>query len=41
MKYGNLLVIGDLDIDTLNEKKDNRNYFFDLCNSFSLKNHLH
>ena len=28
MKYDNLLVIGNLNIDTLNKKKDNRNYFF-------------
>ena len=38
MKYDNLLVIGDLNIDTLNKKKDNGNYFSDLCDSFSLKN---
>ena len=33
-----MLVIFDLNIDTLNKKKDNRNYFSDLYDSFSLKN---
>ena len=38
MKYDNILVIGNLNIDTLNKRKDNGNYFSDLCDSFSLKN---
>ena len=38
MKYDNLLVIGDLNIDTLNKKKNHGNYFSDRCDSFSLKN---
>ena len=38
MKYNNLLVIGDLSIDTLSKKKYNGKYFSDLCDPFSLKN---
>ena len=38
MKYDNLLVIGHLNIDTLNKEKDNGNDFSDLCDSSSLKN---
>ena len=39
LKYDdNLLVIGNLNIDTLIKKKDNGNYFSDPCDSFSLKN---
>ena len=37
-KYGNILIIGDLNIDTSNKKKDNGNYLSDLCDTFSLKN---
>ena len=33
-----MLIIGDLNIDTLSQKKDNGNYFSDLCDSFSLNN---
>ena len=33
MKYNNLLGISDLNVDTLNNKKDNGNYFSDLCDS--------
>ena len=38
MKYNNLLVIGDLNIDILSKKEYNENHFSDLCDSFSLKN---
>ena len=38
MKQKKLLVIGDLNTDTLNKKKYNGNYFSDLCDSFSLSN---
>ena len=37
-KYENILIIGDLNIDTSNKKKDNGNYLFELCDTFSLKN---
>ena len=37
-KYENILIIGDLNIDTLNKKKVNGNYLSDLCDTFSLKN---
>ena len=37
-KYENILIIGDLNIDTSNKKKDNGNYPSDLCDTFSLKN---
>ena len=37
-KYENILIIGDLNIDTLNKKKDNVNYLSDLCDIFSVKN---
>lgn len=37
MKCDNLLVIGDLNIDTLNKKTDNGNYFSDLYDFSSLK----
>ena len=37
-KYENILIIGDLNIDTSNKKKDNGNDLSDLCDTFSLKN---
>ena len=37
-KYENILMIGDLNIDTSNRKKDNGNYLSDLCDTLSLKN---
>ena len=37
MKYDNLIVIGNLNIDILNNKNDNGNYFPDSCDCFSLK----
>ena len=37
-KYENILIIGDLNIDSSNKKKDNGNYLSDLCDTFSLKN---
>ena len=37
MKYDNLIVIGNLNIDILNNKSDNGNYFPDSCDCFSLK----
>ena len=37
-KYENILIIGDLNTDTLNKKKVNGNYLSDLCDTFSLKN---
>ena len=36
MKYDNLLVIGDLNVGTLNKKKDNENYSSYICDYFSL-----
>ena len=39
-KYENILIIGDLNIDTLNKKKVNGNYLSDLCDTFSLKNFI-
>ena len=38
MKHDNLLVIVNLNIDTLNKKNNNGNYFSDICDFFSLKN---
>ena len=35
-KYEIILIIGNLNIDTSNKKKDNGNYPSDLCNTFSL-----
>ena len=37
-KYENILIIGDLNIDSSNKKKDNGNYLSDLCDIFSFKN---
>ena len=36
-KYENILIIGDLNIDTSSKKKDNGNYLSNLCDTFSLK----
>ena len=35
-KYENVLVVGDLNIDILDKKKDSKNYLSGLCNTFSL-----
>ena len=37
-KYENILIIGDLSMDTSNKQKDNGNYLSDLCDTFLLKN---
>ena len=38
-KYDNIVVMGDLNIDTLNSlTKDMNNYLSDICDTFSLKN---
>ena len=37
-KYENIIIIGDLNIDTENKRKDNSNYLSDLFDIFSLKN---
>ena len=37
-KDENILIIGDLNMDTSNKQKDNGNYLSDLCDTFSLKN---
>ena len=37
-KYENILIIGDLNIDISNMKKDNGNYLSNSCDTFSLKN---
>ena len=37
-KYENVLVVGDLNIDILDKKKDSKNYLSDLCDTFSLSN---
>ena len=37
-KYENILIIGDLNMDTSNKQKDNGNYLSDLCDTFLLKN---
>ena len=37
-EYGNILIIGDFNIDTSNKKKGNGNYLPNLCDTFSLKN---
>ena len=35
-KYENILLLGDVDIDILDKKKDSKNYLSDLCDTFSL-----
>ena len=37
-KYENVLLIGDLNIDILNKKRDSKNYLSDLCDTLSLSN---
>ena len=37
-KYENALVVGDLNIDILDKKKDSKNYLSDLRDTFSLSN---
>ena len=37
-KYENVLLIGDLNIDILDKKRDSKNYLSDLCDTFSLSN---
>ena len=37
-KYENVPVVGDLNIDILDKKKDSKNYLSDLCDTFSLSN---
>ena len=37
-KYENILIIGDLNINTSNKRKDNGNYLSDLCDTLLLKN---
>ena len=37
-KYENVLLVGDLDIDILDEKKDSKNYLSDLCDTSLLSN---
>ena len=37
-KYENIIIIGDLNMDTSNKRKDHGNYQSNLCDSFSLKN---
>ena len=37
-KYDNIIVMGDLNIDISNKRKDNHNSLSDLCDTFSLQN---
>ena len=37
-KHENILIIGDLNIDTSNKRKDDNNYLLNLYDTFSLKN---
>ena len=37
-KYENVLLVGDLNIDILDKKKDLKNHLSDLCDTFSLSN---
>ena len=37
-KYENVLLVGDLNIDILDKKKDSKNYLSNLCDPFSLSN---
>ena len=37
-KYENVLLVGDLNIDILDKKKDSKNYLSDLRDTFSLSN---
>ena len=37
-KYDNIIVMGDLNIDISDKKKDNNNFLSDLCATFSLQN---
>ena len=37
-KYENVLLVGDLNIDILDKKKDSQNCLSDLCDTFSLSN---
>ena len=39
-KYENILIIGNLNIDTSNRKKDNGTDLSNLCDTFSLKNSI-
>ena len=37
-KYDNIIVMGDLNIDISDKRKDNNNFLSDLCDTFSLQN---
>ena len=37
-KYDNIIVIGDVNIDISDKRKDNNNFLSDLCGIFSLQN---
>ena len=37
-KHDNIIVMGDLNIDISDKKKDNNNFLSDLCDTFSLQN---
>ena len=37
-KYDNIVVMGDLNIDISDKRKDNNNFMSDLCDAFSLQN---
>ena len=37
-KYDNIIVMGDLNIDISNKRKDNNDFLSDLCDTFSLQN---
>ena len=37
-KYDNIIVMGDLNIDISNKRKDNHNFLSDLCDTLSLQN---
>ena len=37
-KYDNIIVMGDLNIDISDKRKDNNNFLSDLCDAFSLQN---
>ena len=37
-KYENFMLIGDLNVDTLDKTKDTKNYFSEMCDTFSLTN---
>ena len=37
-KYENVVLVGDLNTDILDKKKDSKNYLSDLCDTFSLTN---